>query len=606
MLDFERMTREITQKLTLKYLGQPPTPINHLDLKKDPQSELEQDFRILSRVALGLVEAARESGSIQRALVNDKSADALGRIPRSRDLSFVYQEIRAQGVEICNKKPLKSQPAPPRHTRSSSSPLAKLLLTKSRDGVFISEHNLGDSHDVLAIKAGEHVDPTKVYLKQMKHASLIDKEREAELAKRIESIENERIRLLVSIPPCLKSICDDGKRFLEGKAVARKWLHNVKDNVSQDAKATMLNRARRRTRHLLEAADEYLLAPSDDGTYAILQLILKVGCSREVMQRASDIVADHHALLCESDRRLAQYLGSEGARLSRAQKKEVSIIRGEVKDILRLYSESEDITQHQIVAFYNKLSELYGRSQRERNRLAQANLRLVISVAKKYQGKGLTLQDLIQEGNIGLIRAVEKFEWRRGLKFSTYATWWIRQGIQRAIADKSNLIRIPVHMQDFGNKVGHMKKELFDELGRDPTEAELAMALGVPEKKVRRSNQTLELSPTSLDLPLPDDKNTLGSTIPHDDGSEIGTGRPLKDSISQALEITTSQALATLTPREEGVLRMRFGIGDGRDHTLEEVGLEFGVTRERVRQIESLAIKKLRHERRSKRLASFH
>ena len=276
------------------------------------------------------------------------------------------------------------------------------------------------------------------------------------------------------------------------------------------------------------------------------------------------------------------------------------------EDISRLHEKMKKIEEHtnlsigEIKEINRRLSLGEARARRAKKEMVEANLRLVISIAKKYTNRGLQFLDLIQEGNIGLMKAVDKFEYRRGYKFSTYATWWIRQAITRSIADQARTIRIPVHMIETINKLNRISRQMLQEIGREPTPEELGERMDMPEDKVRKVLKIAK-EPISMETPIGDDEDShLGDFI-----EDVGVDSPIESATDQSLKDATTDVLGSLTAREAKVLRMRFGIEMNTDHTLEEVGKQFDVTRERIRQIEAKALRKLRHPSRSDHLRSF-
>ena len=276
------------------------------------------------------------------------------------------------------------------------------------------------------------------------------------------------------------------------------------------------------------------------------------------------------------------------------------------EDVLRAIGKLQQIEEEtglsiaQIKDINRRMSIGEAKARRAKKEMVEANLRLVISIAKKYTNRGLQFLDLIQEGNIGLMKAVDKFEYRRGYKFSTYATWWIRQAITRSIADQARTIRIPVHMIETINKLNRISRQMLQEMGREPNPEELAMRMGMPEDKIRKVLKIAK-EPISMETPIGDDEDShLGDFI-----EDTTLALPADAATSESLRNATREVLAGLTAREAKVLRMRFGIDMNTDHTLEEVGKQFDVTRERIRQIEAKALRKLRHPSRSEVLRSF-
>jgi len=326
--------------------------------------------------------------------------------------------------------------------------------------------------------------------------------------------------------------------------------------------------------------------------------------AEEIEEIVEEEIVDPNTLVDSfgTDDPVRMYLKEIGKVSLLTSEEEVVLARdmGEAVIAQEQLSELEDSGEEIPQAVREELESLIRRGERSKQRLAEANLRLVVSIAKRYVGRGMQFLDLIQEGNLGLIKAVEKFDYTKGFKFSTYATWWIRQAITRAIADQARTIRIPVHMVETINKVIRVSRQLLQELGHDPSPEEIAESMNIPVDRVREILKIAQ-EPVSLETPIGEEEDShLGDFIPDEDASE-----PAEAASFTLLKEQLVDVLGTLTPREEKVLKLRFGIEDGRTRTLEEVGKEFNVTRERIRQIEAKALRKLRHPSRSKKLKDF-
>ena len=588
-----------------------------------------------------LIEKGREQGYLTYADVNDHLPEDISDPDQVDEIIGMINDL---GLQVHETAPDADD----------------LLLAESEDSDDIALEQAAEALAAVENETGRTTDPVRMYMREMGTVDLLTREGEIEIAKRIEEGMRELLKSSVYYPKTVEFVIDYHQMVKDGEKKINDFLTGFLEEMEEVPSAGPGSQRAKEEAEAAEESDEEVSSGPDMQEVQrrmanikkqynkTLKVIESKGRHSKEAHVEFEKLGDIFQFLKFSPRMFDDIATIARSGLSKIREKEKLIqeqlvrnARMPRKDFLASYTENltkvrwvdslmkekkykkdllKKVKQDVVIAQKDiiELEQRVGLSVKEikeinrsmsmgetkmrraKKDIIEANLRLVISIAKKYTNRGLQFLDLIQEGNIGLMKAVDKFEYRRGYKFSTYATWWIRQAITRSIADQARTIRIPVHMIETINKLNRVSRQMMQEMGREPTPEELSKELDMPEDKVRKVLKIAK-EPISTETPIGDDEDSsLGDFI-----EDTAVESPLQNATVDSLHFATDDVLASLTAREAKVLRMRFGIGMNTDHTLEEVGKQFDVTRERIRQIEAKALRKLRHPSRSSHLKSF-
>jgi len=587
-----------------------------------------------------LIEKGREQGYLTYADVNDHLPEEISDPDQVDEIIGMIEDL---GLKVHETAPDADD----------------LLLAESEDSDEIALEQAAEALAAVENETGRTTDPVRMYMREMGTVDLLTREGEIEIAKRIEEGMRDLLNASVFYPRTVEYVIDYHQMVKDGEKKINDFLTGFLEEMEEVPSAGPGSQRAKEEAEAAEESDEDTSGPDMQEVQRrmtnlkrqynkTLKVIESKGRHSKEANAEFKKLGDIFQFLKFSPRMFDDIAAIARSGLSKIREKEKLIqeqlvrnARMPRKDFLALYPDNltkvrwvdslmkekkykKDLlakVKQDVVIAQKDIIELEQRvglsvkeikeinrnmsmgetkMRRAKKDMVEANLRLVISIAKKYTNRGLQFLDLIQEGNIGLMKAVDKFEYRRGYKFSTYATWWIRQAITRSIADQARTIRIPVHMIETINKLNRVSRQMMQDMGREPTPEELSKELDMPEDKVRKVLKIAK-EPISTETPIGDDEDSsLGDFI-----EDTVIESPLENATEDSLHFATDDVLASLTAREAKVLRMRFGIGMNTDHTLEEVGKQFDVTRERIRQIEAKALRKLRHPSRSSHLKSF-